>query len=160
MYQVWRFIEPGLYRQERSFGLWFIFSGSFLFLTGTSFVYFIVYPSAFHFLLNFGDGKEQALITISSYLSFFTTTTLVFGLVFELPLILSLLGISGVIDHHFLANKRRYAIVLLAVLSAMITPPDVISMAFMMGPMILLYEVSIWLVYFLGNRAKARENST
>ncbi len=153
IYQVWLFIAPGLYEKEKKYGIAFIFSGSFLFLLGVSFVYFIVYPMAFDFLMNFGgSGNTAPMITISEYLSFFTTTTLVFGAAFEMPLVLTILGILGVIDHHFLASKRRYAIVILAALSAMITPPDVISMFAMLVPLSLLYELSIFLVKVLGDK--------
>ena len=157
MYQLWLFIAPGLYEKEKKYGLAFIFSGSFLFLLGVSFVYFIVYPMAFDFLMNFGGGTDAPMITISDYLSFFTTTTLVFGAAFEMPLILTILGVLGVIDHHFLASKRRYAIVILAALSAFITPPDVISMFAMLVPLSLLYELSIFLVKMFGTKNKYTE---
>ncbi len=157
IYQIWRFIAPGLYDNEKKYGVGFIFSGSFLFLTGVCFVYYIVFPMAFDFLMNFGGGTDSAMITIGEYLSFFTTTTLVFGAAFEMPLILTILGMMGVIDHHFLASKRRYAIVILAALSAFITPPDVISMFAMLIPLALLYELSILLVKFFGTKNK--ENS-
>ena len=157
IYQIWLFIAPGLYEKEKKYGVAFIFSGSFLFLLGVSFVYFIVYPMAFDFLMNFGSGGAAPMITISEYLSFFITTTLVFGAAFEMPLILTILGILGVIDHHFLANKRRYAIVILAALSALITPPDVISMFAMLIPLSLLYELSIFLVKIFGERRAEEE---
>ncbi len=159
IYQIWLFIAPGLYEKEKKYGIAFIFSGSFLFLLGVSFVYFIVYPMAFDFLMNFGGGVDAPMITISDYLSFFTTTTLVFGAAFEMPLILTILGILGVIDHHFLSKMRRYAIVVLAALSALITPPDVISMFAMLVPLTLLYELSIILVKIFG-RDKDEENDT
>lgn len=152
LYQLWKFIAPGLYDSEKKYGVAFIFFGTLLFLAGVSFVYFVVYPMAFEFLLNFGDGKDQALISIGEYLSFFTTTTLVFGVAFELPLILTMLGLLGIIDHHFLASKRRYAIVILALLSAFFTPPDVISQVLMLIPMVLLYELSIVAVKLSGKK--------
>ena len=145
-----RFIAPGLYDKEKKYGIAFISFGTILFLLGISFVYFVVYPLAFEFLLNFGDGKDQAFISIGEYLSFFTTTTLVFGVAFELPLVLTMLGLLGIIDHHFLASKRRYAIVTLALLSAFFTPPDVISQVLMLIPMMALYELSILAVRWSG----------
>ena len=101
---------------------------------------------AFKFLMNFGGTADKPMITIGEYLSFFITTTLVFGFAFEMPLILSVLGRLGIIDRQFLQKYRRYAIVLLAALSALFTPPDVISMVLMMIPMLSLYEISVWLV--------------
>jgi sec-independent protein translocase protein TatC len=148
--QVWLFVAPGLYAGEKKYVVGFISFGTLLFLTGVSFVYFVVYPAAFQFLMGFGGDTDVPMITIGEYLSFFTTTTLVFGAAFEMPLILTILGMMGVIDHKFLAEKRRYAIVLLAAMSAMFTPPDVISMVLMMLPMILLYESSVILVRIFG----------
>lgn len=152
LYHVWMFVAPGLYAKEKKYGLAFIFSGSFLFLTGVAFVYYMIFPLAFSFLMAFGGETDQAMITIGDYLSFFTTTTIVFGLTFELPLILTILGIAGIIDKDFLISKRRYAIVLLAALSAIVTPPDVMSMIIMMIPLTLLYEASIILVGIFGQK--------
>lgn len=150
IYQVWMFVAPGLYSHEKKYAASFISFGTVLFLAGVSFVYFIVFPMAFEFLMNFGGGTDQPMITISDYISFFVTTTLVFGLAFEMPLIITVLGMMGVVDHHFLAAKRRYAIVILAAMSAILTPPDIISMVLMMIPMILLYESSVILVRIFG----------
>ena len=152
VHQIWLFVSPGLYKNEKKFGVAFIFFGTLLFLSGVSFVYFVVYPMAFDFLMNFGGGTDQPMITIGEYLSFFTTTTLIFGLAFEMPLILTILGILGFVSHEFLSSKRRYAIVILAAMSAMFTPPDVISMFLMMCPMVGLYELSIVLVRIFGQK--------
>lgn len=149
MHQIWRFISPGLYSKEKKYGVIFILSGTILFLIGVSFVYYVVYPMAFNFLMNFGGATDAPMITIGEYISFFITTTIVFGLAFEMPLILSILGMMGLVSHEFLSSKRRYAIVILAALSAIMTPPDVISMVLMMIPMISLYELSIFLVKML-----------
>jgi len=150
IHQVWLFVAPGLYEKEKKYGLSFIFFGTVLFLTGISFVYFVVYPLAFQFLMNFGGGTDRPMITIEEYLSFFTTTTLVFGLAFEMPLILAILGMMGLVTPEFLSSKRRYALVVLAAMSAFFTPPDVMSMVLMMIPMVGLYELSIVLVRMLG----------
>ena len=146
IHQSWMFIAPGLYKNEKKFGYYFISFGTFLFLTGVFFVYFIVYPMAFEFLLNFGGSVDSAMITINDYLSFFIKTTLVFGLAFELPLILTILGLLGVVNRSLLVKFRRYAVVLICILSAFITPPDVISMVLLVLPLYGLYELSILLV--------------
>ncbi len=157
LYQVWAFIAPGLYRNERKYAVSFLTAGSFLFLSGACFVYFFVYPSAFQYLLNFGGLEDKPMITIENYISFFMMTTLVFGVCFELPLILVVLGMLGVVDARFLREKRRYAIVLLSVVSAVVTPADLMSMLFLLVPLIFLYEVSIVLVRLFEVKRQAGE---
>jgi sec-independent protein translocase protein TatC len=154
LYQLWRFIAPGLYAKEKKYSLVFIFSGSGLFCTGLAFAYFLVFPMAFNFLLNFGGNVDKPMITIDEYLSFITTTSVVFGLMFEMPLVLVILGMMGVIEQRTLRESRRYAIVLLSVISALVTPPDVLSMFLLLIPMILLYELSIILVGALAERSR------
>ena len=146
IHQIWMFIAPGLYKNEKKFGYYFILFGTFFFLAGVFFVYFVVYPLAFGFLLNFGDSLDAPMITIKDYLSFFFTTTLVFGLAFELPLVLTILGVMGIVNKALLKKFRRYALVLICILSAFITPPDVISMILLVLPLYGLYELSIFSV--------------
>ncbi len=153
MYHIWRFLSPALYKKEKRYGVAFIFSGSALFLTGVSFVYFMVYPLAFDFLLSFGQGQDMALITVNEYLSFFLKTTFLFGLAFEIPLILTILGILGIVSSEFLTENRRYAFLFLSFTSALMTPPDPLSMLMMAGPMVLLYEISIIAIKILAPKA-------
>ncbi len=150
LYHLWCFLSPALYKNEKRFGLGFILSGTLLFLTGVSFVYFMVYPIAFDFLLGFGQGQDTALITVNEYLSFFLTTTFLFGLAFEIPLVLTLLGMLGIVSAEFLSTNRRYAYLLLSFSSALMTPPDPLSMLMMAFPMVLLYESSIVMIKILG----------
>lgn len=151
IFQIWKFIAPGLYKHEKRYGASFIIAGTFLFVCGVAFVYHFVYPVTFDFLMNFGGDTDKPLITISDYVSFFILMTLMFGLVFELPLVIVLLGMLGIVDAKFLRAKRRYAMVALAVLAAIATPtPDALSMAIMMAPLAVFYEVSIILVSWLG----------
>lgn len=159
IYQVWKFVTPGLYEKERKYGAWFIICGSILFLSGVLFVYYFVYPATFDFLMNFGGDTDKPLITISDYVSFFILTTLMFGLVFELPIVIVLLGILGIVDAKFLRAKRRYAMVILAVVAAIATPtPDALSMAIMLIPLMFLYEVSIFFVAWLGKPKEIDES--
>ncbi|MBY0385842.1 twin-arginine translocase subunit TatC [bacterium] len=149
IYQVWKFVEPGLYRKEKKFGIYFMFFGSTLFLIGVSFAYFLVLPAAFKVLLSFGGTIDQPMITINDYLSFFLMTTLVFGAAFEMPLVLVILGMLGIVSSRGLSRMRRYAIVVIAIVSAVFTPPDAISMMLLAVPMVLLYEVSILILRFI-----------
>jgi sec-independent protein translocase protein TatC len=159
IYQLYQFVAPGLYKHERRYAMSFIAFGSLLFLSGVAFVYFLVYPAAFQFLMTFGGGTDRPMISIAEYLSFFVATTMMFGIAFELPLILTLMAMLGVIDSAFLASKRRYAVVLLAVVSAILTPPDLISMLMMLVPMLALYESAIWIVHFFVEKPRARAAS-
>ena len=143
-YQIWKFISPGLYKNEKNLGLAFVCTSVFLFLSGILFVYFIVYPFSFRFLLKFG-GDEIPYISLKPYLSFFLRTAFVFGIVFELPLLLlGALKLNLVSTDH-LKKARPYVMISIAVLSALVTPPDIFSMLFMMLPLYLLFEGSIWL---------------
>ncbi len=148
MYHLWCFLSPALYKKEKRYGATFIFSGTLLFLSGVLFVYFLVYPLAFNFLLSFGQGQDIALITVHEYLSFFLKTTFLFGVAFEIPLILTVLGILEIVSAEFLSEKRRYAILLLSFISALMTPPDPLSMLMMVAPMWALYELSIIAIRF------------
>jgi sec-independent protein translocase protein TatC len=155
VYHLWRFVSPGLYDHERKYGAAFILSGTGLFFVGVCFAYFLVLPAALKFLLTFGSSSGQAMITLPEYLSFFLTMIVVFGASFELPLVIVILGLFGIVNQKFLREKRRYAVVLLAVISAVITPPDVLSMMMLLVPMWGLYELSIILVGMIGERRKA-----
>ncbi len=147
--QLWLFISPGLYKKEKKVFIVFLTMGVVLFFTGVLFAYFVVCPIMFSVLMGFGGGMAQPFITISNYLSFIIRLALTFGLMFEMPLVLALLCRSGVLSPVLLKKYRRHAFLLLAVLSAFITPPDVMSMLLLLFPLILLYEFSVWLVSFM-----------
>jgi sec-independent protein translocase protein TatC len=147
-YQLWKFIAPGLYKNERRYTLGFIFSAVVLFLVGCAFSYFIALPFAFEFLLGFGGNIDKPMITIDQYMSFFLLTTLMFGASFEMPLVIVVLGMMGLVSAKFLREKRRFAVVGIAIVSAVITPPDLMSMLLMLIPMLVLYEISILIVGF------------
>jgi sec-independent protein translocase protein TatC len=149
LYQVWKFVAPGLLGTEKKYAVIFIFAGTVLFLTGVCFAYFLILPSAFKFLFEFGSKNETPMITIKEYFSFVTTMALVFGISFELPLVITLLGFMGIVDQKFLRTNRRYAVVALAVISAVATPPDAASMLMLLVPLCVLYEISILCVGML-----------
>lgn len=145
-YQIWRFISPGLYINERKYAFGFISFGSILFIMGCAFSYYLALPMAFEFLMGFGGDTDKAMISIDQYMGFFTQMCLMFGLSFELPLVIVILGFMGIVSQELLKRFRRYAVLVLAVLAAVITPPDVVSMTMMLGPLLALYEVSVILV--------------
>lgn len=159
IYQIWKFIEPGLLKKEKNYASAFILSGIGLFLLGVSFAYLVVLPMAFKFLMTFGGDIDKPMISIDQYLSMFTQTVLVFGLSFEVPLVLSILGLMGIVTKEMLVRTRRYAIMGIAILCAIVTPPDLLSMLLMLGPMILLYEVGVLLVGFFESKKTSEEDN-
>lgn len=157
MYQVWNFVSPALYKNEKKFALIFVFFGTVLFLTGVCFSYFLVYPFMFDFLFSFGSGKDQAMITMGEYLGFFFQTTLLFGVAFEMPLVIIILSVLGFVSSEFLKENRRYAVLFIAIISAVLTPPDPLSMMTMLIPLYTLFEVSIFGVKYLEKKEKEEE---
>jgi sec-independent protein translocase protein TatC len=149
LYHVWAFISPGLYKNERKYAAGFIISGTILFLLGVCFVYFLVFPAAFEYLFSIGGNVDKPMITIEEYLGFFTLMTVMFGVAFEMPLILVILALMGIFDAAFLRKHRRIAIVINAVIAAVLSPPDALSMMFMWIPLLIFYESSILVISML-----------
>ncbi len=147
--QIWKFIAPGLYQNEKNAVLPFIIATPALFILGAAMVYYLVIPLAWNFFLSFEmTGSEGALPIeveprISEYLSLVMRLMFAFGLSFELPVILLLLVRAGLVTPEGLASKRKYAILAAFVMAAILTPPDVISQVLLAVPVILLYEISI-----------------
>ncbi|MBJ7484325.1 twin-arginine translocase subunit TatC [Brevundimonas sp.] len=149
-WQLYRFVAPGLYRNERGAFLPFLIAAPVLFCLGGGLVYFVMLPLVMWFSLSqqiVSDGISVALMTkISEYLSLVTSLILAFGLCFQLPVITTLLGIAGIVSSKMMAEVRRYAIVAVVVVAAVVTPPDPISQLMLAVPLVLLYEISIWCV--------------
>lgn len=148
--QIYKFIAPGLYRNERAAFLPFLIASPLLFLTGAALVYFFFTPMVMWFFLSMqqsgGDGQVQIslLPKVSEYLSLIMTLIFSFGLVFQLPVVTSLMARVGLLSAQALKEKRKWAIVLAFVVAAVLTPPDPISQISLALPTILLYEISIW----------------
>lgn len=142
-YQAWKFVAPGLYPQEKRLVWPFVASATVFFLLGTSFAYWVVFPFGFQFLLGYATGGIQATISMEAYLDFATKLMLAFGIVFELPVVVYFLARMGVLTHRPLAQNRGYALVIIAVVASVLTPPDPFTMTLMAIPLYILYELSI-----------------
>jgi len=157
-WQLWLFVAPGLYEKEKKMVIPFVTGATVMFLMGSSFCYYVVIPFGFDFLINFGAQLFTALPSIGEYVSFFTKLLLGFGLAFELPVVTFFLAAMGLVTDQTLIGFFRYALVLIFLLSALLTPPDLLTQFLMAGPMILLYGVSILIAKKI-NPAKAEEDS-
>lgn len=163
--QVWRFIMPGLYKNERKTFFIFMLATPLLFIIGAGFAFYGIIPMAWKFFLSYESSAAvtglaiQLEARVSEYLSMTLQMMIAFGLCFQLPLILLLLAKLGVLTSRSLAEKRRYAIVLILIASAVLTPPDVLSMLGLAIPLYGLYELSILLVYFLDAPNKDQEKN-
>jgi len=146
-YQLWQFVAPGLYRKEKRVFMPIVTISTVLFLAGASFCFFVVLPYALQFLIGFSGGEMIPIVTVSSYISFAGMMLLAFGLTFEMPVIGYLLGRLGIISARLLSKGRTYAVVIILVVAAFLTPtPDVFNQLLLAVPMYLLYEVTIIVV--------------
>jgi len=142
-YQLWAFLSPALYDNERRFAVPAIAVGTLLFLAGIALAYFVVLPYGLAILLGFYEEALSPLITVDEYLKFATGLILAFGLIFEMPVVLVFLTMVGILTPETLSTYRRHAIVVMAILSAVLTPSDPFTMIAMMIPLMVLYEASI-----------------
>ena len=144
--QIWLFVAPGLYANEKKMILPFIFGGTIMFAVGVAFAYYVVTPFGFDFLITFGSFKFTPLINIEDYVGFFTKIMFGFGIAFELPVFAYFLGLLGLVDDRQMIDFFKYAIVIIFIVAALLTPPDVLTQLLMAIPLILLYGISILLV--------------
>lgn len=160
LWQFWRFISPGLVAKEKKYAIPFVAVGSLFFLAGGLFCYFVILPPALTYLVGVGDVDDSTWIepwlSMNDQLTFVLALELAFGLIFELPLILTLLSMLGLVTGKWLAQKRRYAILINTILAAVITPTgDPLNMTLMAVPMIVMYEVGIIGARIFGKKPSA-----
>jgi sec-independent protein translocase protein TatC len=158
IWEVWKFISPGLYEKERKGAKTFIIISSFLFFLGVLFGYYVVTPLSVNFLGNYSiSDLVERNIKIDSYISLVRSSLLASGLIFELPIIMYFLTKMGLITPDFLKKYRKHALVLVLILAAVITPPDIISQIIVAIPILILYEVSIYISKIVIKRELKKE---
>jgi len=160
LWEFWKFISPALYSNERKYAKLFLLVSSLLFFLGVMFGYFVLVPLSINFLANFTiSSVVENQIDINSYISLVKTTSLATGLVFELPIIIFFLTYLGLITDAFLKEYRRYAYVLILIVAAVVTPPDVISQMIVSIPLVILYEASIFIARRITKRNLKKEQN-
>lgn len=157
LFEFWKFISPGLYAKERKYSKGFIIIASILFFIGVLFGYYVIVPLTVNFLSSF---KISSLIVnefdIDSYISLVRVSVLAAGIIFELPIIIYFLTKIGLVTPQFLRKYRKYALVIVLILAAVITPPDISTQVIVAVPILVLYEISIWISYFVVKREEKR----
>ena len=160
IYQFWIFVAPGMYEKERNLLIPIVSLSTFFFVGGASFGYFIVFPFGFKFFLGFATDVIKPFPSMREYLSFSSKLLLAFGLVFELPLIITFMAKLGIVNVPFLKKNRKYAIISFFVGAAIITPPDVVTQIMMALPLMVLYEISIVGARVFGKKKVPVDEST
>ena len=153
-YQIWGFIAPGLYDEEKKYVIPMALISAIFFISGASFCYFVVFPYAFTFFVGFASEEIAAMPSLKEYLGFAMKLLIAFGLIFEMPLFTFFLARMGIITATLMRKVRKYAVLCIFIIAAILTPPDVISQLLMAFPMMLLYELSIFVAVAFGKKKK------
>ncbi len=157
-WQMWLFLAPGLYPNEKKIILPFVFFATLMFLVGGAFAYYVVVPYGFQFLVTFGSQVVSVMPSIGKYVSFFTKLVFGFGIAFELPVITFFLAMIGLVNDEMMKGFFKYAIVLIFIISALLTPPDVLTQFLMAGPLVILYGVSILIAQTFNPASKEEDD--
>jgi sec-independent protein translocase protein TatC len=160
LYQLWLFIAPGLYDNEKRMVIPFVLGGSIMFFIGVLFAYYIVTPFGFQFLITFGSFLYTPLINIEDYVGFFTKIMFGFGLAFELPVFAYFLALLGLVTDRTLIDFFKFAVIIIFLVAALLTPPDVLTQLLMAAPLILLYGLSILIVRMVNPAEPEDEESS
>jgi len=158
-YEFWMFVAPGLYDKEKRLVIPIVFLSTLFFVGGSFFGYFIVFPYGFKFFLGFASETIRPLPSMREYLSFASKLLLAFGVVFELPLIITFLAKLGIVSVSFLKKNRKYAVLLFFVGAAILTPPDVVTQIMMALPLMVLYEISIVGARIFGKKSSGNDDN-
>ncbi len=159
LYQVWAFVAPGLYKHEKRMVLPLMVSSVLLFYAGMAFAYFVVFPAVFGFFVNILPPGVQMMTDIKSYLDFVFSMFFAFGVAFEVPVAVVILSWIGVVNPETLAEKRPYVVVGAFVVAAVLTPPDVLSQFLLAVPMLILFEIGLFIARRLRRQAEQKEKS-
>lgn len=159
LYQFWMFVAPGLYEKERKLLIPVVFLSSFFFIGGALFGYFVVFPFGFDFFMSFATETIRPMPSMREYLSFSSKLLIAFGLVFEMPLVITFMARLGLVSVKALNKHRKYAILGFFVIGAVLTPPDVVSQVLMAVPLMGLYEISILGARIFGKKKTGEEDS-
>lgn len=155
-YQIWGFISPGLYDEEKKHAIPLALFSAFFFLLGAAFCYFVVFPFSFTFFMGFATDDIVPMPSLSEYLGFALKMLIAFGLIFEMPLFTFFLSRMGLVTAQGMRRVRRYAVLVIFIVAAILTPPDVMSQMLMAIPMLLLYECSIFIAVSFGKKPKTK----
>jgi sec-independent protein translocase protein TatC len=159
LFEFWMFVAPGLYQNEKKLLFPIVLISSFFFMGGALFGYFIVFPFGFQFLLGFASENIQAMPSMREYLSFSAKLLLAFGLVFEMPIVITFLARLGIVTTAGLKKNRKFAILMIFAGSAFLTPPDVVTQTMMAIPLMILYEISILGARVFGRRSPSTDDA-
>ncbi len=160
LYQMWAFIAPGLYEHEKKWALPFVISSTIFFVGGAMFGYFVVFPAAFNFLAGYANSNLALFPSMGEYFTLTIRLLLGFGIAFELPILMVFLGLVGIIDAPMLRKNRKYAILIIFTAAAIITPtPDILNQILMAGPLLILYELSIFLVWLIARKRREADEA-